>query len=452
MHDPIRLSNRLNDRRRVKLPDTARFATVCIHAGQEPDPTTGAIITPIYQTSTYVQESSASTRATSTRARRTRRAARSSANLAAIEGGKAAFAFASGHGGDRRHRQLLKARRPRGRHRQHVRRNVPAVRQGPHASTSCRSATSTRRTWTQIERRDPAGDADALRRDADESRHAAHRHRRGGRARARAKGAARRGQHVRQPLRPAAARARRGPRRSTARRSTSTATATASAASSWPRETRTSSGCGSFRTRPARSWARSTLARAARDQDAGRADGAAQRQRAGARRVPVDPPGRCRSVLYPGLPDHPQHELAKRQMRGFGGMLTFDVGTLRGGARRLQPRPADGARRKPGRRGDAHQPSGLDDARVGATRAARGDRAHRQPGADLSRDRRSRRPDRRSDAGTRVRDVPLERTARFTGAAFTAKLRLCRQSNRRSSAGRLRCRRRSGITTNSGTS
>ena len=31
-------------------------------------------------------------------------------------------------------------------------------------------------------------------------------------------------------------------------------------------------------------------------------------------------------VLYPGLPDHPQHELAKRQMRGFGGMLSFDVG------------------------------------------------------------------------------------------------------------------------------
>ena len=33
-------------------------------------------------------------------------------------------------------------------------------------------------------------------------------------------------------------------------------------------------------------------------------------------------------VLYPGLPDHPQHELARRQMRGFGGMLTFDVGSF----------------------------------------------------------------------------------------------------------------------------
>src|SRR5215813_12088190 len=32
------------------------FATDCIHAGQEPDPTTGAVTTPIYQTSTYAQE------------------------------------------------------------------------------------------------------------------------------------------------------------------------------------------------------------------------------------------------------------------------------------------------------------------------------------------------------------------------------------------------------------
>jgi cystathionine gamma-lyase/cystathionine beta-lyase/cystathionine gamma-lyase/homocysteine desulfhydrase len=33
-------------------------------------------------------------------------------------------------------------------------------------------------------------------------------------------------------------------------------------------------------------------------------------------------------VYYPGLPDHPQHELAKRQMRGFGSMISFDVGSL----------------------------------------------------------------------------------------------------------------------------
>ena len=38
-------------------------------------------------------------------------------------------------------------------------------------------------------------------------------------------------------------------------------------------------------------------------------------------------------VLYPGLPDHPQHDLAKRQMNGFGGMLSFDVGTFEGARR-----------------------------------------------------------------------------------------------------------------------
>jgi len=34
-----------------------KFGTKAIHAGQEPDPTTGAIMTPIFQTSTYWQES-----------------------------------------------------------------------------------------------------------------------------------------------------------------------------------------------------------------------------------------------------------------------------------------------------------------------------------------------------------------------------------------------------------
>ncbi len=34
------------------------------------------------------------------------------------------------------------------------------------------------------------------------------------------------------------------------------------------------------------------------------------------------------AVFYPGLPSHPQHDLAKRQMKGFTGMVSFDVGTL----------------------------------------------------------------------------------------------------------------------------
>jgi cystathionine beta-lyase/cystathionine gamma-synthase len=39
-------------------------------------------------------------------------------------------------------------------------------------------------------------------------------------------------------------------------------------------------------------------------------------------------------VHYPGLPSHPHHELAKKQMRGFGGMLAFELGSLEA-ARRL---------------------------------------------------------------------------------------------------------------------
>lgn len=80
----------------MKLPKHARFATVCLHAGQQPDPATGAIITPIYQTSTYVQEALGKHKGYEYA--RTQNPTRSAleANLAAIEGGRAAFAFASG--------------------------------------------------------------------------------------------------------------------------------------------------------------------------------------------------------------------------------------------------------------------------------------------------------------------------------------------------------------------
>jgi cystathionine beta-lyase/cystathionine gamma-synthase len=80
----------------VKLNDTARFSTICIHAGQEPDPSTGAIITPIYQTSTYVQDALGVHKGYEYARTQNPTRAALEANLAAIEGGKAAFAFASG--------------------------------------------------------------------------------------------------------------------------------------------------------------------------------------------------------------------------------------------------------------------------------------------------------------------------------------------------------------------
>ena len=80
----------------MKLSRDARFSTICIHGGQEPDPGTGAIITPIFQTSTYVQDELG--RHKGFEYARTQNPTRSAveANLAAIEGGTAGFAFASG--------------------------------------------------------------------------------------------------------------------------------------------------------------------------------------------------------------------------------------------------------------------------------------------------------------------------------------------------------------------
>ena len=80
----------------MKLPASARFSTICIHAGQEPDPSTGAIITPIFQTSTYVQEELGKHKGYEyARTQNPTRFALEQ-NLAAIEGGVAAYAFASG--------------------------------------------------------------------------------------------------------------------------------------------------------------------------------------------------------------------------------------------------------------------------------------------------------------------------------------------------------------------
>jgi cystathionine beta-lyase/cystathionine gamma-synthase len=45
---------------------------------------------------------------------------------------------------------------------------------------------------------------------------------------------------------------------------------------------------------------------------------------------------KVKKVFYPGLPDHPHHELAKRQMSGFGAMITFETGSLKNANRMLK--------------------------------------------------------------------------------------------------------------------
>ena len=72
------------------------FATRAVHAGQVPDPLAGAVMTPIYQTSTYVQEGLG--RHKGYEYARTQNPTREALerNVASLEGGTYGFAFGSG--------------------------------------------------------------------------------------------------------------------------------------------------------------------------------------------------------------------------------------------------------------------------------------------------------------------------------------------------------------------
>ena len=73
------------------------FETLAIHAGQEPDPNNGAVMTPIYQTSTYAQDGVGRTRQgyDYSRTKNPTRLALENC-LAALEGGEYGLAFSSG--------------------------------------------------------------------------------------------------------------------------------------------------------------------------------------------------------------------------------------------------------------------------------------------------------------------------------------------------------------------
>ena len=75
-----------------------KFETLAIHAGQEPDPNNGAVMTPVYFTSTYMQDGVGKPRQGYEYSRTmnpTRKALQDC--LAALEGGNFGLAFASGH-------------------------------------------------------------------------------------------------------------------------------------------------------------------------------------------------------------------------------------------------------------------------------------------------------------------------------------------------------------------
>src|SRR4051795_10101265 len=81
----------------MTAPPAYGFETLAIHAGQEPDPATGAVVTPIHQVSTYKQDGVGGLRGGyeySRSANPTRTALQEC--LAALEGGGRGMAFASG--------------------------------------------------------------------------------------------------------------------------------------------------------------------------------------------------------------------------------------------------------------------------------------------------------------------------------------------------------------------
>ena len=194
--------------------------------------------------------------------------------------------------------------------------------------------------------------------------HAAHRPRGGGRRSRTARRAGRRRQHVREPVPAAAARARRRPRRPLHHQV--------------PQRPQRHRRRRRRRTRDERRVAAVPPERRRRDPRPVRLPGsccaAPRRWRCAwsstaptASRLATflaDHP-KVSPVLYPGLPDHPQHALARAQMSGFGGMLAFDMGSIEAARRVGRAREALHAGREPGRRRVAHRPPRLDDARLG---------------------------------------------------------------------------------------
>ena len=71
---------------------------------------------------------------------------------------------------------------------------------------------------------------------------------------------------------------------------------------------------------------------------------------------------KMKKVFYPGLARHPQHELAKRQMTGFGSMITFETGSLDSAKKLLKRVKACHSGRVARWSGDTDLASGDDDS------------------------------------------------------------------------------------------
>jgi cystathionine beta-lyase/cystathionine gamma-synthase len=310
----------------MKLPPDARFSTICIHAGQTPDAGTGAIITPIFQTSTYVQDALGQHKGYEYA--RTQNPTRTALeqNIAAIEGGTAAYAFASGMAAIDAITTLLQA--------------------GDHVVVTDNTYGGTFRLFDKVLRKYglefsyvDTSQLDAIERAmqphtkmlfvetptnpvmrlTDIAAAAAIAHRHGARLVVDNTFAS---PAVQRPIALGADLVMHSTTKYLNGHSDSVGgvvIATRGEDIEWLKFIQNAAGAILS---PFDSWlvlrgTKTLTVRVAQHN----ANGMAL-----AEFLAAHP--KVTKVLYPGLPDHPQHELAKRQMKGFGGMLTFDVGTF----------------------------------------------------------------------------------------------------------------------------
>jgi cystathionine gamma-lyase/cystathionine beta-lyase/cystathionine gamma-lyase/homocysteine desulfhydrase len=316
----------------VTLNDRARFSTRCIHAGQQPDPSTGAIITPIFQTSTYVQDALGEHKGYEYARTQNPTRAAVEANIAAIEGGKGALAFASGMAAIAAVASFLASgdhvvvtdNTYGGTYRYFERILRKYGLEFTYVDTSNLDATAAafKPTTKLLFVETPTNPVLALT-DLAAAAELAHRH------------------HaklvvdntfaspaVQRPIEFGADMVLHSTTKYLNGHSDSiggVVVATADADLDWLQFYQNSAGAILS---PFDSWLvlRGTKTLAVR-MTQHNANGVALAQFLAAQR-------KVQKVYFPGLPDHPQHELARRQMNGFGGMLSFDLGSLEA-ARRL---------------------------------------------------------------------------------------------------------------------
>ena len=334
------------------------FATKTIHAGQPSEPETGAVVPPIFQTTTYQQMARGNTAASTTRARTIRRASGSRRVLAELEGGTRAAVFGSGlaaenailqaylkpgdeivvpgdvYGGT--FRMLHKVFEPIGciDHADGFQRSrTRSARRSRRRRGSCGSSRRpTRACSSTTSRRSPA-------------------RARGGRA-------GRRRQHVRDAVLSAAVRARRRPGR--AQRDEIPGRPLGPRAGRRHRE-------GSGGVRAGRSSCRTRSAAFPSPFDCWltlrglktlelRMLRHAENAIAIAEALSTHP--RVKRVYFPGLPTHPGHAIARKQMSGFGGMVSFELdGTVEETSRVRVVAAVLRAGREPRRRQGARLPA-----------------------------------------------------------------------------------------------